>query len=152
MPERARIAMTPEEVAAYLDQPHTLNVATVGADGAIHIVAMWYAMRGTSAVFWTYGKSQKVRNLERDPRISGLVESGDTYAELQGVELIGSARLITARDEVLDLGREIYSKYASRSEPADLGAVAAKRVGVELRPERTISWDHRKLREGTLRH
>jgi PPOX class probable F420-dependent enzyme len=120
-------------------------VATLGPDGAIHIVAMWYTMRGTSAVFWTYAKSQKVRNLERDPRISGLVESGDTYDELRGVELIGAAGLITAYDEVLELGREIYAKYAARSEPAELGAVAAKRVGIELRPERTISWDHRKL-------
>jgi PPOX class probable F420-dependent enzyme len=137
--------MTAAEVAAFLDEPNTLNVATIGADGAIHIVAMWYVMRGTSAVFWTYGKSQKVRNLERDSRISGLVESGSSYQELRGVELIGQARLITAAEEVLGLGRELAAKYGSRSATGDLGAAAAKRVGVELRPARTISWDHRKL-------
>jgi PPOX class probable F420-dependent enzyme len=137
--------MSAAEVAAYLDQPRTLNVATVGADGAIHIVAMWYIMRGASPMFWTSAKSQKVRNLERDSRVSGLVESGDTYAELQGVELIGNASLITDLDEVLKLGLEISAKYARGSQLGDLRAVAAKRVGIELRPERTISWDHRKL-------
>lgn len=137
--------MTPREVAEYLDEPRTLNVATICPDGAIHIVAMWYVMRGTSPVFWTYAKSQKVRNLERDPRISGLVESGAVYAELKGVELIGTAHLITEREVVLELGREISSKYARGNDVGDLTSAAAKRVGIELRPERTISWDHNKI-------
>jgi PPOX class probable F420-dependent enzyme len=145
MAPRVDTTMTATEVASYLDQPHTLSVATVGGDGAIHIVAMWYVLRGTSLAFWTSARSQKVRNLERDPRISGMVESGVTYPELRGVELIGQARLITDRDEVLELGRALAAKYGSRSAPSDLAAVAAKRVGVELRPDRTISWDHRKL-------
>jgi PPOX class probable F420-dependent enzyme len=141
---RSRIAMTPDEIAEYLHEPRTLNVVTVGPDGALHIVAMWFVMRGTSPMFWTYVKSQKVRNLERDPRMSGLVESGDVYSELRGVELIGTGHLVTDTDAVLELGRELSAKYGQRSYAGDLAKVAAKRVGIELRPDRTISWDHGK--------
>jgi PPOX class probable F420-dependent enzyme len=137
--------MTPGEIAEYLDEPRTLNVATVGSDGALHIVAVWFVMRGTRAVFWTYASSQKVRNLERDPRMSGLVESGDSYAELRGVELIGTGHLLTDQAIVLHVGRRLSAKYPQGGHPADLTKAAAKRVAIELRPERTVSWDHRKL-------
>lgn len=147
MSARSHIAMTPEEIADYLDEPRTLNIVTVGPDG-LHIVAMWFVMRGTSPVFWTYAKSQKVRNLERDQRMSGLVESGDVYTELRGVEVIGTGWLITDPAAVLEIGRELSVKYPQPGGSADLAKVAAKRVGVELRPARTVSWDHRKLAAG----
>lgn len=137
--------MTSGEIAEFLDEPRTLNVVTVGPDGALHIVAVWFVMRGTSPLFWTYATSQKVRNLERDPRMSGLVESGATYTELQGVELIGTGHIVTDRDAVLELGRQLSSKYPQAGHGADLAKAAAKRVAIELRPARTISWDHRKL-------
>lgn len=142
---RDAVRMTPDEVADFLAQPRTLDVATVGADGAIHIVAMWFGMLGTSPVFTTYGKSQKVVNLRRDPRLSGLVETGDSYDRLQGVELIGKGRIIDDPDEVVRIVGDISAKYTGRSLERDARKAAAKRVAVVLDPDRVISWDHRKL-------
>ena len=74
---------------------------------------MWFVMHGTSPVFWTYGKSQKVRNLSRDPRLSALVEAaGESYGTLRGVQLIGTADVIADPALVLGIGGELAVKYA----------------------------------------
>ena len=145
---RDRITMSQAEVAAFLAGARTLNVATLGPDGAIHLVAMWFVMHGASPVFWTYAKSQKARNLARDTRLSALAEAGDSYGSLRGVELIGTAEVITDASQVLRLGQELSAKYAGLGHGDDLARAAAKRIGVILRPGRTISWDHRKLAGG----
>jgi PPOX class probable F420-dependent enzyme len=137
--------MSADEVAAFLAAPRTLNIATVGADGAIHIVAMWYTMHGECPVFTTYGRSQKVVNLRRDPRLTGLVESGHQYDELRGVEIIGTARIVDDPAEVLDVVRELSVKYSGRSLAHDAEKAAARRVAIILEPKRVISWDHSKL-------
>ena len=144
MSARDAIRMTDDELTAFLDAPRTLNVATVGADGAIHLVAMWYTMREGCPVFTTYGKSQKVVDLRRDPRLTALVEDGKDYASLQGVELIGRGQIIDDPDEVLGLVREIGARYGARGAGQDPARAAAKRVGVRLVPDRVISWDHSK--------
>ena len=95
---RDQITMSDAEVAAYLDEQRVLNVATIGPSGHPHVVAMWYTMLDGRPAFWTFAKSQKVVNLRRDPKITGLVESGDSYDELRGVELVGTARLIEDYD------------------------------------------------------
>ena len=148
MSVRDRISMSETEVAAFLAEARTLNVATLGPDGAIHIVAMWFVMHGTSPVFWTYAKSQKARNLSRDARLSALTEAGESYGTLRGVELIGTAELVTDPAQVLSIGRELSAKYAGLGSDGDLSLAAAKRIGVILRPARTISWDHRKPAAG----
>ena len=150
MPSRDAIRMSDAEVAAFLAEPRTLNVATVGPDGSIHLVAMWYLMQGASPVFTTYRKSQKVANLRRDPRLSALVEAGDDYGNLRGVELIGRAELIEDPGEVLTLVRDIGAHYGRRGAGQDPARAAAKRVGVRLIPQRVISWDHAKI--GALQH
>ncbi len=142
---RDTVRMTAAEIAAFLAGPRTLNIATIGPDGAIHIVAMWYAMHGECPVFATYGRSQKVANLRRDPRLTGLVEAGTRYDELQGVELIGTARIIDDPAEVLGIVRETSLKYSGRAPSTDAERAAAKRVAIVLEPQRVISWDHRKL-------
>lgn len=148
MSARDRITMSETEVASFLAGAHTLNVATIGPGGAIHLVAMWFVMRGRSPVFWTYAKSQKALNLSRDARLSALAEAGDTYDNLRGVELIGTAELVTDPVLVLGIGEELSAKYAGLSPGYDPARMAAKRVGVILHPARTISWDHRKLSNG----
>ncbi len=145
MSSRDAVRMTPAEIAAFLDEPRTLNSATIGSDGAIHIVAMWFVMDGLSPVFTTYAKSQKVANLRRDSRMSGLVESGSEYTELRGVELIGTARILDDPSDVLRVVQHCSAKYTGRSPGQEAEQVAAKRVAIALDPERTISWDHRKL-------
>ena len=151
MPSRRDvIRMSDDEVAAFLDEERVLNVATIGPTGHPHVVAMWFAMRDGSPVFWTFGKSQKVSNLRRDPKISALVESGDVYEELRGVELVGTGRVIEDHDEIVAIARLVSSKYAGGA-PVDaaaegfIEAQARKRVGVVIDVERVVSWDHRKL-------
>jgi PPOX class probable F420-dependent enzyme len=142
---RNPVVMTDTEVAAFLSEARTLNVATMGPDGGIHLVAMWFVMHGTSPVFWTYAKSQKARNLSGDPLLSGLAEDGESHQTLRGVQLIGTAEVVSDPAEVLRIGQELSAKYARLSPVGHLPRQAAKRVGVLLRPARTISWDHRKL-------
>jgi len=148
MSARDRITMSEAEVAAFLAAARTLNVATLGPGGEIHIVALWFVMHGTSPVFWTYARSQKARNLARDTRLSALAEGGESYGTLRGVELIGTATVITDPAQVLRIGAELSVKYAGLGHDGDLARAAAKRIGVILNPARTISWDHSKLAAG----
>ena len=103
--------MTPPELEAYLDEQRILNVATIGPSGHPHLVAMWYAVRDEKIVFWTFGKSQKIVNLRRDPKMTGLVESGDSYSELRGVELVGTGRIVEDYDEILEIGKLVGVRY-----------------------------------------
>ena len=148
MSRRDQIRMTDDELAQYLDGRHTMNVATINHDGSIHLVAMWYAMDGTDPVFWTYMKSQKIRNLERDPRITCLVETGETYEELKGVELVGRGEIITDRDRIFALGEQVAARYTGpvtdETRPF-IHAAGEKRYAVRVHVERTVSWDHTKL-------
>jgi PPOX class probable F420-dependent enzyme len=148
---RQQIAMTDDERTAFLDEQRVLNVATIGSTGHPHLVAMWYAILDGHPSFWTFGKSQKIVNLRRDPRITALVESGDSYGELRGVELVGTARIVEDFDEIVAIGRAVAAKYqgtevASSPEVlAFLEGQARKRVGVVIDVDRVVSWDHTKL-------
>jgi PPOX class probable F420-dependent enzyme len=153
MKRRNAIAMTDEEVHAYLEEQRTLIVASLNRDGTPHLVAMWYVLLDDGAIaFWTYGKSQKILNLQRDPRITLLVESGETYDQLRGVQLTGRAELVEDRETVQRVGVQLRERYSGR--PVDdqgregVARSGAKRVVVIVRPEGTASWDHRKLGGG----
>ncbi len=148
--KRSQIMMTDDEVTAYLESERVLNVATIGPTGHPHLVAMWYAMVNGNPVFWTFGKSQKILNLRRDPKMTGLVESGDTYDQLRGVELRGRGLIVDDYDEVLEIGKAVGVKYNGPSVLGDSGlpfleAQATKRLGVVFEIEHVASWDHTKL-------
>ena len=141
--------MTDEEIQAFLEAGRDLQVASLNADGTIHLVTMWYAVRDGEVAFWTYAKSQKIVNLRRDPRITVLVATGDKYEELKGVSISGHAELVEDRDEVVRYGEAVYERYWG---PLDNDAVregvrtmGAKRVVVVVKPEKIVSWDHSKL-------
>ncbi len=145
--------MTEREVAAYLDEQRVLNIASNGPAGHPHVVAMWYAIVGGRPAFWTFGKSQKVVNLRRDPRITGLVESGDSYDQLRGVELVGTAQLIEDFDAIVEVGLAVAVKYNGPAAASDeargfIEGQAGKRIGIAIDVERTVSWDHTKLGGG----
>ena len=145
---RSAITMTDDEVAAYLEEQKVLNVATIGPSGHPHVVAMWFVLLDGKPAFWTFGKSQKVMNIRRDPKITALVESGEAYNELRGVELVGTARLLEDYDTILDLGTRVATKYSGAPGEAGMPFVekqATKRVGVVIDVERVVSWDHTKL-------
>lgn len=148
MSRRDQIKMSDAEVEAYLSGRHTMNVASFNHDGTIHLVAMWYAVLDGNPVFWTFGKSQKIRNLERDPRITLLVETGEEYAELMGVEMVGHAEVITERDAIMAIGEAVYVRYFGEINDEIrpfVHATGEKRFGVRITVDRTVSWDHRKL-------
>ena len=149
MSTRDRIRMTETEVDAFLEEQRTMSIATIGADGRPHVVAMWYAFVEGALCFWTFAKSQKIVNLRRDNRITCLVEDGDVYANLRGVELIARAQMTDDEDEVLKFGLAESVRYQNMPvSDAMIGAVkkmANKRVVVRIKTERVVSWDHRKL-------
>lgn len=141
--------MTNEEAQAFLEAGRDLQVASINADGTPHLVTMWYAVRAGEIAFWTYGKSQKIVNLRRDPRLTVLVATGDKYEELKGVSISGHAELVEDRDEVVSYGEAVYERYWG---PLDndtvregVRAMGAKRVVVVVKPEKVMSWDHSKL-------
>jgi PPOX class probable F420-dependent enzyme len=141
--------MSEEEVDEFLHGRHTMNVATIGPDGRVHLVAMWYGFTADDRpAFWTYGRSQKILNLQRDPRITCLVETGATYAELKGVELVGTGVILDSQDDVQATGRSVYERYNgewSDAAAAGVAAMGAKRVVVRIDVEKVVSWDHAKL-------
>lgn len=141
--------MTDDEVGAFLAQGRTLHLATINRDGTPHVVAMWYTLIDGRPAVWTYAKSQKVENLRRDPRVTVLVEDGDSYEVLRGVQLRGRAELHDDSGYVQRVGEAIFERY--NDAPLDDGVRAAvarqsaKRVAVVVDPDRVASWDHRKL-------
>jgi general stress protein 26 len=147
---REIIQMTPDEIDSYLQGRHVLNIATIGPSGHPHLVAMWYAMIDGKPAFWTFGKAQKVMNIRRDPRISALVETGEEYDELRGVEMIGTARLVEDIEGIVRIGATVAQKYngdIAVSEPGMefIRGQAKKRIGVVIDVEKFVSWDHTKL-------
>ncbi|MDH2427732.1 pyridoxamine 5'-phosphate oxidase family protein [Sphaerisporangium sp. TRM90804] len=149
MNQRARIAMSEPEVAAFLRDARKLQLGTINPDGTPHMVTMFYALVDGRIVFWTYGKAQKTRNMERDPRVSCLIETGEDYSELRGVLVYGTARLIDAPEEVLEAGMAITGRMAGAEAAGELRdyveITARKRVAYSVEATRVVSWDHRKM-------
>ena len=105
--------MTPEEADEFIRGWHTMNCATMKADGTIHLVAMWYAFLEGAPALETKAKSQKVLNLRRDPRITCLIEEGDTYEELRGVELVGTGEIVEEHDRIFEIGVSIVERQSN---------------------------------------
>jgi len=146
--QRERIRMTDEEVAEFLTTERTLQVASIGPDGAPHLVPMWFAVVDGRIAFWTFAKAQKTLNLRRDPRITCLLEAGESYGELRGVSITGQAEIADDYDTVFAVGAAVYARYQgdmSHASRAGVEAEAKKRVAVFVNAEKTASWDHRKL-------
>ena len=145
---RDQIRMTDDERDAFLRERHTMNVATIGADGRIHLVAMWYGFAGDQLGFWTYGKSQKIVNLRRDARMTCLVESGESYDQLRGVELVGRGVVTDDREVVQTIGESVWERYTGPVDDAARQAVTAvgqKRTAVLVEVDKIVDWDHTKL-------
>ena len=160
---RNQIKMTAPEVAELLAHERTVTCATTGPRGWPHLMPLWYVLRdgqpgepGPRIWAWTYGASQKVRNLERDARATLQVEAGEAYAELRGVMFECEAIVHRDIDTVAPLGAAILLRNSvprGVDPPAELApearaaveAQAPKRVGLELVERRRTTWDHRKL-------
>ena len=147
---RSEITMSDQELERFLDEERVLTCATLGPNRRPHLMPLWYVHDGPVLLAWTFGKSQKVKNLERDPRATIQIEAGrDRYAELRGVMLECDVTIERDPEKVADFGMRLTARYTGAEPPpeARAGVVtqAAKRVVLRFTPTRIVSWDHRKL-------
>lgn len=148
MKQRNLVQMSDAEVGATLAAHRKLQLATINPDGTPHLVAMYYGMMDGQIAFWTYQASQKARNLARDPRLACLVEEGEQYFDLRGVQVSGIARVTSDLARVMEIGRMVAASMGGV--PAEaledyVEQAARKRLGYLVEPVRTVSWDHAKL-------
>jgi PPOX class probable F420-dependent enzyme len=151
---RDQIRMTDEELKSYLAKAQTMTICSINKDGTPHPMPMWFGVEPDGAiVMTTFTKSQKIANIERDPRVSLLVESGGAvYAKLKGVVIYGQAELIRDTERVVDILTRVSTK--TLADPDDktregirnaVRGTAPKRTGIRIRRQRIVSWDHSKL-------
>ncbi|MET0699878.1 MAG: PPOX class F420-dependent oxidoreductase [Mycobacterium sp.] len=146
--QRSNIVMTPDEITDFVTNSRTGTLATIGATGQPHLVAMWYGVLDGEIWVETKAKSQKAVNLFRDPRFTFLIEDGDTYDTLRGVSFEGTAEIVDDPDTIFRVGVSVWERYngpyTDELKPA-VDMMMNKRVAVRLGTLRTRSWDHRKL-------
>jgi PPOX class probable F420-dependent enzyme len=148
---RDQIRLSEAELAAFLDEQRTVIVATNGRDGWPHLMPLWYTVREGEPWAWTYARSQKVRNLERDPRVTWQVEAGTSYEQLRGVMVKARVELHRELDVVAAFGEELFRRYTGLDplpEPvlAMLAGQAPKRVALQfVAATDPVTWDHGKL-------
>jgi pyridoxamine 5'-phosphate oxidase-like protein len=151
MSRREQIRMSDEEVAEFLAAHRVAICATNGTDGWPHLMPLWYVLRDGQLWSWTYAKSQKVRNLERDDRATLEVETGHQYQELRGVMIRARCILHRELDLVAGVGQDLAVRYGGENAAVGPEArevferQAAKRVALQFVPQSIASWDHRKL-------
>lgn len=153
MSRRDQIAMTMDEIRAYLKAQQRLILVSNGANGYPHPMPMNFVFDDDDHyLLTTFRKSQKVRNLERDPRCSLLVESGQDYSELKSVLAYATAEIIDDPDYTAAVIQKIGEKEAAIAGMAlpdnlrEAGVASApKRVVLRYRADSYISWDHGKL-------
>jgi len=147
--KRDQIRMTDDEVREFLEAGKSLQLATLGPDGFPHLVAMWYGLVDGKIVLESFGKSQKVLNMRRDPCVAAMVEAGTSYNELRGVSIRARAEVVDDPERLDRVMREVLGRnHPEMDEEALTRAVeitSKKRVAIVLTPSRVISWDHRKL-------
>lgn len=152
MPSRRdQIKLSDSEQRDLIESERIVAVSSLGPRGWPHVMPLWYVPRDGEIWIWTYAKSQKVKNLERDPRATLLIETGVEYGELRGVQIEAVAELIRDLDQIVDYAKEMTVRYSEGIESvegdaaAGLRAQAPKRVAIHFHPKRIASWDHRKL-------
>ncbi|MBU8810804.1 pyridoxamine 5'-phosphate oxidase family protein [Mycolicibacterium goodii] len=146
--ERAKIVMSDEEIAEFVERSRTATMATVLPNGRPHLVAMWYAVLDGEVWFETKAKSQKAVNLRRDPTVTVLIEDGHTYDTLRGVSIDGTAEIADDPETILRVGISVWERYTGpytdEMRPY-VDQMMNNRIAVRVVPGRIRSWDHRKL-------
>jgi PPOX class probable F420-dependent enzyme len=142
--------MSGGEIESFLAERMTAHVATIGPNGRPHLVPVFYVPRGAGVATWTYAKSQKVANLRRLPQATVLVEAGTAYEELRGVTMECDVEIIEDLERITLIGQELTGRMIGNADVAAsagqfVRVQAQKRVGLEFRPTRVVSWDHAKL-------
>ena len=154
MSRRDQIKLSEGEFSRLLEAERVAVISSLGPRGWPHVMPMWFVPREAEVWIWTYAKSQKVRNLERDPRATVLVETGHDYGELRGAMIEAEAEIHRDTDTVVGFAAELTLRYAEGIAVVDgearaaLEAQAPKRVAIRFKALRVASWDHRKLGGG----
>ncbi|MET8774761.1 PPOX class F420-dependent oxidoreductase [Nocardia sp. NPDC004654] len=146
--QRAQIVMSDAEIAEFLKRSRIATLATLGPQGRPHLTAMWFALIDGEIWFETKAKSQKAVNLRRDPRVTCMIEAGQTYDQLRGVSIEGRAEIIDDPERLFAVGVSVWERYTgpySDEVRPLVENMLNKRVAVRVVPERVRSWDHRKL-------
>jgi len=147
---RGEIRLSADEQRELIATERIVVVSTIGPRGWPHSMPLWYVPRDGEVWIYTYARSQKVRNLERDPRATLLVETGHEYGELRGVEIEAEAQIHREHAAVFELAKELTVRYADGADVDEaaaeaLRAQARKRVAIHFQSRRVATWDHRKL-------
>jgi len=146
--QRDQIKMSQAEVDEYLLGRRSMTMSTLNPNGTIHSVAMWYGFLEGAIAFETKAKSQKVKNLRRNPNITCLVEDGDYYEELRGVSIVGTAEIVEDPDRIWELGVSVFGRYSApytEEMRPFVEVMLRNRVVVKVTPDRVVTWDHHKL-------
>ncbi|WP_433201824.1 PPOX class F420-dependent oxidoreductase [Nocardia sp. CA-107356] len=146
--QRAQIVMSDAEITDFLQRSRITTLATIGPNGRPHLIAMWYALIDGELWFETKAKSQKAVNLRRDPRITCMIEAGQTYDQLRGVSIEGRAEIVDDPDKLYAVGVSVWERYTgpySEEVRPFVEQMLNKRIAIRVVPERLRSWDHRKL-------
>jgi hypothetical protein len=147
--QRARIAMTDDEITAFIEENPKFQLATINRDGTPHLVTMFSGLVEGKIAFWTYRTSRKAYNLARDPRVTCLIEAGTDYFELRGLMLYGTVRTLTEPNDVRYVGSQVVRRMTGLDDDDAIASVvdqtAAKRHAYVVEPTGVASWDHRKL-------
>ena len=147
--QRDLVKMEAEEVLEFIHNCHTLYLSTLNRDGTIHSAAMWYGFLGDQVGFSTRPKTQKAKNLLRNPSLTCLFESGShAYDKLQGVQINGTARILEDPSERFEVMRTAYDRNVAPYSESDREVVEKGATGlliVAVEPNRIASWDHSKM-------
>ena len=151
MSRRAEITLSDEEQRELIEIERVVVIGSFGTRGWPHLMPLWYVPREGEIWVYTYAKSQKVRNLERDARATLLIETGHEYHELRGVMIEAEAEIHRDFEVVFELAQELTLRYAEGLESVEgegravLQKQAEKRVALQFHPSHVASWDHSKL-------
>lgn len=139
--------MSDDELRDFLAEHRVVTCATIGPNGRPHLMPLWYSTDGLVLNGWTYAKSQKAKNLGRDPRATLQVEDGEQYHELRGAMMECDVAIERDPDAVAGYGRALFERFGATGPDVDamIAGQAPKRIGLCFTPTRIVSWDHRKL-------
>jgi PPOX class probable F420-dependent enzyme len=143
-----KIMMEPGELDAFLGAQRTCRVATVSADGAPHVSPLWFLWDGTSLWLYSITRSRRWSELRRDPRVAVVVDAGEDYGELRGVELSGTVEVVgevPRTGEPLAELTEVEGLFARKNFGIDDMPHDGRHAWLRLTPDAITSWDFRKL-------
>lgn len=146
------VTMSVEEIESYLSKSVTVTLITLNRDGTALPTPLWFANRGEVIYVGTMRKTQKVKNLLRDPRVTAQVESGESYLELRAVIVKGRAEIVESEEELAWFAEAMAAKYAQQRPRQTALPTATKqhydnpRAVIKIVPEKVRTWDNSKIR------